>query len=399
VERLIKGISPADLRTLEDGLNVAVDQRLEGFWRLDGRHLDPISAERLREELSRTRSTAYRELTATNPEVNPNDELLPFQTYFDRAPAGVDARVAWDLPTAGRNLRFVDLEQGWGPHPDLPRVAIFRGVPADTNPAVGAGPAHGICVLGIVIGKDNARGVLGAAPRAKGFIASHYRSASGTNGHVAETIYLLLNKLDPGDVLLLEVQKSLLPTEIDEADRRAIRRIVDRGVIVVECAGNGNFDLDMHPDLISKDSGAIVVGGCLSTVRPSRTSTSAGHERWVSRQRPDCVGPPPGAMGSNYGARVDCHAWGEDVVTTSGSAEFRGPYTQCFHGTSAAGAIVAGVVLLTQSARLSHGLLRLSPQQMRNLVRVHGTPQGTRVRGHIGVMPDLRRLLNAALAN
>ena len=46
--------------------------------------------------------------------------------------------------------------------------------------------------------------------------------------------------MDVGDVLLLEVQRSYLPTEVDDADFDAIRLAVAHGIVVVEAAGNGD---------------------------------------------------------------------------------------------------------------------------------------------------------------
>src|SRR6185295_4681179 len=137
---------------------------------------------------------------------------------------------------------------------------------------------------------------------------SHYKKAgnqelAGTNGHVAEAIVRALAaspSLAAGDVLLLEVQRRLLPTEVDEADFDAIRLASGLGVLVVEAAGNGGFDLDLSSDLDIRrslrrgapdflDSGAILVGAARAGLP---------HDR---------------APFSNYGSRLDCFGWGESV--------------------------------------------------------------------------------------
>ena len=80
------------------------------------------------------------------------------------------------------------------------------------------------------------------------------------------------------------------------------------GIIVIEAAGNGNASLDTwvdagglqrldRADADFRDSGAIMVGSCASALP---------HNRYVG-----CgVG-----CGSNYGSRIDCFAWGENITT------------------------------------------------------------------------------------
>src|SRR4029079_9419933 len=144
-------------------------------------------------------------------------------------------------------------------------------------------------------------------------LASHYRSKAdtaypfpGTSGHVAAAIFNALvapasantvpAPLKPGDVLLLEVQRALLPTEVDEADLDAIRLASALDVIVVEAAGNGGCALarSAAPDTGRslrrgdprfRDSGAILVGAARAALP---------HDR---------------APFSNYGSRLDCYGW------------------------------------------------------------------------------------------
>ena len=220
----------------------------------------------------------------------------------------------------------------------------------------------------------------------------------GTSGHVAAAIVNGLISdgkptdrfLHPGDVLLLEVQRGLRPTEIDAADFDATRLASALGVIVVEPAGNGGFDLDRYVDPDTgvtlrrggsgfSDSGAIVVGAARSSLPHDRASFS------------------------NFGSRLDCFAWG-DSVTSCGYGNLAGNaptdyYTNTFSGTSSASPIVAGAAALVQALHVEHAGFPLDPLAMRVVLadRATGTRQGPNVAGAIGVMPDLRRIVRGRL--
>ncbi len=102
---------------------------------------------------------------------------------------------------------------------------------------------------------------------------------------------------------------------------------------------------------------------------------------------------------SNYGNRIDCYAWGEDIVTAGlhpySSGIAINTYTHQFGGTSGAAAIVAGVAISLQSMIEANHQCRLKPQHMRQIM---GSPSngtvsagGPEVDG-IGVMPDLEKI-------
>ena len=197
--------------------------------------------------------------------------------------------------------------------------------------------------------------------------------------------------LSRGDVLLLEVQRGRFPTEIDPADLDAIRLASALGVIVVEAAGNGNYHLDRVRDPADGrtfrrgdsrfvDSGAIFVGASMSALP---------HDR---------------APFSNFGSRVDCYAWGEGVTTAGygdlvSGDDHKTYYTNTFSGTSSAAPVIAGAAALVQTLHKKHAGTSLRPGAMRALLSnpATGVRQGPNVGGHIGVMPDLRRVLGAEL--
>jgi hypothetical protein len=92
---------------------------------------------------------------------------------------------------------------------------------------------------------------------------------------------------------------------------------------------------------------------------------------------------------------VDCHAFGENVVTAGdGSLAGTTPnnrYTNTFGGTSAAAAIVAGAVVVIQGMHRGVRGVPLTATEMRQVLRTSGTPQGFGVPGLVGRMPDLKK--------
>jgi subtilisin family serine protease len=325
--------------------------------------------------------------------------LNPFavhQFHLEPAPVGVDARFAHGRGGVGTDVRLADVEAGWFlSHQDLPMATTL---PSQQFEMVEPSMHHGTAVIGIAAAVDNDVGVIGIAPKPREvLVSSHVRNQQP--GFVAEAIEDAAARLDPGDVLLIEWQLNVpplfnLPVDADPRIRGAVKRLCDRGIVVIEPAGNGNVDLDPIPDLDplapAFDSGAIIVGGCHSALDVTRSA----HERWTHAIH---------EAGSNFGSRVDCHAFAEDVVT-AGPPRFPGlavgtgttpesQYRRDFGGTSAAAAIVAGVVLCLQSLHVSRHRRPMAPRDVRDALRTQGTPQGGRVPGHIGLMPDLRKLV------
>jgi len=310
------------------------------------------------------------------------------QCYQDPAPKGIDARYAWGFAGGdGAGIGFVDLEQGWNlNHADLKdaNITIISGMNKESYP-------HGTEVLGGVLMVENTKGGKGIAPSATGRVISQWRPDGTSN--IADAIADAAAKMSlgnvKGDVLLLEAQEYdqasetyYWPVEIAEANYEAIRLATALGIVVVEAAGNGSYNLDAYTDNAHKkilrrgsadfreDSGAIMVGAGSSEER-SRLSFS------------------------NHGNRIDCYAWGENIATTttnkSGTSNTR--YTSNFGGTSGASSIVAGAALIVQGiaqAGLGH---RLSPQELRDLLIRNGTPSKTPANDRIGVMPNLRSII------
>ena len=396
----VRALPPEKIRELEKQAaqaDLPPLRSLTSYWKLDVRHC-PEKADEIVKRFSALNEVgvAYRELEATDPAVSPADD--PYnagQNYQDAAPAGIDARWAWTQPDGeGAGVGFVDLEQGWFlDHEDFAgkSPALLYG---DNRDGVdGYVGNHGTAVLGEVIADDNTVGVVGIAPSVSSVnVTSHWDTASNSSGHVADAIAGALPTLQAGDVLLLEIQKGLLPTETDDADFDAIRLAVALGIVVVEAGGNGSFDLDSYTDgsgnfILNRgsgdfrESGAIMVGAALSPLP---------HDR---------------AGFSNFGSRVDCYAWGENVVTAgygnldAGGGDNNKTYTDTFNGTSSASPIISGAALIVQGMFKANNGYPLSPLDMRALLSdpATGTAQGGGVSGNIGVMPDLRAIIETLL--
>ncbi|HET7698341.1 MAG TPA: S8 family peptidase [Vicinamibacterales bacterium] len=348
-----------------------------------------VEAEAVAGELRRAPEveTAYREGGPTPPPVSPDDDPRSAnQGYLGPAPEGVDAQFAWTIAQVdGSGVGFVDLERGWTlDHEDLAgaKVDVISGINLDYR-------GHGTAVLGEVAATDNAIGCIGIAPASTVRVVSQWRTPSTYS--TAEAILSAADGMAPGDVLLLEAQTtfatsggSYVPVEVEALVFDAIRSTVDRGIVVIEAAANGSFDLDRFEDASGRqalkrgsadfrDSGAIVVGAA---------SSRHPHRR----------------LGfSNFGSRVDCFAWGEHIDTCGdgGIGDAANVYTPAFGGTSGASPIVAACALLLQSLRARDGLPMFTPAEMRALLAdtVLNTRSEEPAADRIGVMPDLRALI------
>lgn len=328
--------------------------------------------------------TAYVEAGPVPPPVNPADDPRSMnQGYLAGAPAGIDARWAW--PHAdGSGVGFVDLERGWTlDHEDLKaaNISIISGLSNDFH-------GHGTAVLGEVTAFDNTLGGIGIAPKAHARVVSQWRTASIYN--TAEAILSAASAMSAGDVLLLEAQTSyptasgFVPVEVEPAVFDAIHFATALGIVVVEAGANGAVDLDAFEDLNGKkilnrgsadfrDSGAIMVGAASSTVPHQRLGFS------------------------NFGSRIDCFAWGQNIDTCGdgwmGTAT--NTYIAGFGGTSGASPIITGAALLLQSLRAASCSVKYSPTELRKLLSdaALNTKSAQPAVDRIGVMPNLRAII------
>lgn len=333
-------------------------------------------------------------------------DFTPRQGYLEVAPGGIDARYAWTQPGGrGAGVQVIDCEGAWRfTHEDL---LLNQGGVIRTQTTDLGWRNHGTAVMGEIGGDVNSIGITGIAPDA------HTRGCSIFDaGGLPGAIVAAADRLRPGDIILIEVQyghptRGFTSVEWWPADFAAIRYAVNRGIIVVEAAGNGNNNLDdaayntplagfpadwKNPFNRSiRDSGSVLVGAGA----PPPGTHGRDH------------GPDRSRLGfSNYGSAVDVQGWGREV-TTAGYGDLQGGssedlwYTDQFSGTSSASPIVVGALACVQGVLRAHGRIPLRPGRARELLRATGTPQTDAVgrprTQRIGNRPNLRQLIPLAL--
>jgi len=409
-QRAVTNVSAEIMLDLEDVARKSPYPPLHsmvGYYILDTREqLEPEQIDRLLTDLRNNPDIglAYLEMGVQDAAVTPEDEpVYPanYKGHFDGRHRGINARnqKVWGV-CDGAGIGLVDLEAGWNlDHEDLPRP-----LPPVFNHNRGRSKDHGTAVLGVIVGRDNAKGIVGLAPGARVLkVVSHIKSTGSQpvpmdEWDVAGAIYDALGIMKPGDVLLIEVQcigpgLKGYPVETQEAWFTAIRNASGNGMIVVEAAGNGDSEggrnLDDWQDPVTRrklsrapanDSGALLVSACASAVQPAQAHVRMG---WA-----------------NYGSRVDCYAWGENVYTAGyGNLTHPEPdtdlwYTDSFGGTSSASAIIAGAAILLQCLAVRKGGQRLNPNQVRTLLSGTGTSIVNTTGENIGIMPDLVKILS-----
>lgn len=324
------------------------------------------------------------------PEIPPGDggsgsttpDLTSYQEYLGQAPLGIDAHFAWTYQGGnGAGVKIIDMETGYNQsHEDLP-APFIRVNDADDN-------THGTAVMSIVSAKNNGFGMTGIA----------YGSQVGFYGwgnNIANSIAGAANSLSPGDIIILEGQinrnlqsgdsctssdqTECVPLEWAVTYYDQIKYATDKGIIVVEAAGNGAEDLDspIYSDRFNRsiwNSGAFLIAATAATSSINRLSFS------------------------NHGTRIDFNGWGQAVAAAGahGTRLFDGGqnrvYGDGFSGTSSASPIVAGAVAsITGYGKAQMGKT-LSISEVKGVLANYGTqpPSGQ----NVGVRPDLRASIN-----
>lgn len=372
-------------------------RRMTGFFYVDA----PADADlpSLARELSQWPSVSHAYVDAPGPDplVDATDDpRAGNQGYLDAAPEGIDARFAWTiLGGDGLGQRVVDLERGWTfDHEDLAAhgITLIHGSVLDSS------RAHGTSVFGELSMGDNVLGGVGIVPNIASAMATSFNGSTRP-----DAILAALPLMEFGDLLLIEAQvwanppgTLLGPIECYDADFEALRLATALGIIVVEAGGNGTnngspppmamdtwtdnagrrllFPDPANPDF--RDSGAIIVSAASSAAPRTRLA----------------YGP--------HGQRIDCHAWAQNIDTAhSSDAGATDLYRTNFGGTSGASPIVTGAALALQGIHQAHYGFRLSPRQMREILRdpLLNTAPSPAEATQIGVMPNLRQIIENRL--
>ncbi len=327
---------------------------------------------------------AYLQTLGAPPpgDIPPMTSNLSVNQLFLGGNPGFQINFAWSQGYRGAGIRLTDCEYGWNTdHEDLVDVGVTPEPGQTIHPdVISMGwDDHGTSVLGLTSASKNSYGLTGIAWESSVFTYPEWTVEEGPRRETAVANALADSAF--GDVVVLEMQAfgpggGLAPAEVDPSLFLIVKVGVDAGVVVVAAAGNGSQNLDSAAYFNYRamgDSGAIIVGAGTADV---------SHD----------------AMNfSSYGERVDVQGWGEIVVSLGGSWLIIGgdpnqAYTNSFNGTSAATALIGGLVCQLQGAAVALGGARLPPRDIRLLLASTGLAQGSG--GWVGPLPQM----GAALA-
>ena len=296
------------------------------------------------------------------------------QGYLYDTPIGLDAPSAWARPGGrGAGLHFIDVELGWTlSHEDFDSGNQFYQSGVNDPSYVD----HGTSVLGEVLGMDNGFGVTGFASDVTwGTVAI----TVGEWPNVPHYFQDAVDHLSAGDVWLIELQ--MYPPSRDATPMEWLQVNYDviwtgcwaLDIVCVEAGANGSQNLDDASwggvfDRDVRDSGAILVGAGTPTGRIAE---------WFT----------------NYGSRMDVHAWGSQIVTTGYGDLYNGgsmnsEYTATFGGTSGASPMITGSSLCIQGIATASLGQPLTPAALRQLLVDTGIPHLDGAK-EIGPRPDL----------
>ncbi|MFH1687601.1 MAG: S8 family serine peptidase, partial [bacterium] len=248
---------------------------------------------------------------------------------------------------------------------------------------------HGTAVLGEIASDSNSFGMTGIAYNVDlgtvsiGSMSTAAALTTATNNTVAGDI-ILIELHAPGPHYNFESrpdQAGYVAMEYWQENFDVILQASALGRIIVEAGGNGaeNFDdagiYGLVFDSSFRFSGAIMVA-----------ASDGGHYP---------------ASFTNYGSRLDVHAFGTWNVYTLGYGDLYGSgnnnnYTATFAGTSSASPIIVGACAVLQGIqKAAHGW-PLDHTAMRSLLKDYSTPQAASPKP-IGPLPDLEGSTNAII--
>ena len=233
---------------------------------------------------------------------------------------------------------------------------------------------HGTAVLGEMVSIPDGRGCVGISHQAKA--AVHSAVINGVF-NAAGAINNAADQLKAGDVMLIELH-AIGPTNKYIAMQfwpdifAAIKAAVEKGITVVEAAGNGNENFELavfNGTGLQKDSGAIVVGaGVPPTNHLDFDGFGAGMPSYSS------LGVPRSRIFfSNYGKIVNVQGWGWHVTSlgygdAQGGASQNTWYTLRFSGTSSASPIVTGAAACLQGRSARQKRRAFDPEKSKRYI-------------------------------
>lgn len=353
----------------------------------------------LKKHMEKITVIEYCHLASNRPPLPPNDifpETPSFrnqQEYIDEDP-GVNMQYAWDIGVDGSGIFVRNIEYGFNKaHEELNDVNAFYAPGRTVHPLaydyLGVNyTEHGTSVIGTIYANNGDYGVTGMVSGAEEVIVhpewtEEYISDDNIYGwdRIA-TVSEAIANTTPGNVIIYEMQSyNYGPAELDPVVWDLTKAATDAGIIIVAAAGNGalNLDAPAYNEYMSRgDSGAIIVGA--GTPDPNHDALPF----------------------STYGARVDLQGWGSDVFTSGANGaieiiadDVNQSYTN-FNGTSSATAIVASCVIAIQSFYFNNTGAYLSSEELKNILRDTGIPQGilTSSGQPIGPLPNMEAALN-----
>ncbi|WP_368540860.1 S8 family serine peptidase [Enterobacter soli] len=281
--------------------------------------------------------------------------------------------------SAGEGVTIISMENYiWNTnHVNLPKPALVQG-----NGTYN-GDHHDTASVGIMAATDIGTGMRGLA----------WKSRVGFASWQSNNLYNMIPLLKAGDVVQMGMQTGggevagcttntcYVPQENVQSYYDIIKALTDKGVYVIEAAGNGNVNLD-HPgfngkfNVQTRDSGAIIAGAF-------------------------CAKEGTRASFSTYGSRVTSSSWGCFDVATTGYGSLNkvanAEYTHAFSGTSASNPIIAGVVASLSGIAKANGIT-VTPVQMRQILQETGTPLAEGDSAKVGTQPDMERAVAKILA-
>jgi hypothetical protein len=278
----------------------------------------------------------------------------------------------------GSNIALVSMENTpWNPqHVNLPDVSFYEG-----DKTYYSDLDHDTASVGIMAAKDIGTGIKGLA----------WNTRLGYAKWQVNNLYNMIPRLRAGDVVQIGMQTGggevagcksscYVPQENSQAYFDVIKALTDKGVHVIEAAGNGNINLNHSGfngkfDVKKRDSGAIIAGAF-------------------------CARDGKKASFSTYGTRVTSSSWGcWDVVTTGYGGLHNAQnaqYTDTFSGTSSANPIIAGVVASLSGIARAEGIT-VTPAKMRAILQQTGTSLASDDSSRIGTHPDMAKAVEKIL--